>query len=202
MKFRCYYRCQNSAELKSEHNQLVEGCKKGKREAQMQLYQQYSKAMYNICMRLLNSREEAEDLLQDTFMDVFKNIKRFEYNSTVGAWIKRITINNCINHLKKKRPDIASIEDYEFKDNEPSTVVNETEMRYNVEQVNKGISALPDGYRVVLSLYLLEGYDHSEISEILNISVGTSKSQFNRAKNKLKSILNNSGDYGEQRQTI
>lgn len=187
--------------MKSEHNQLVEGCKNGRREAQMQLYQQYSKAMYNICMRLLNNREEAEDLLQDSFMDVFNNIKRFEYKSTVGAWIKRITINKCINHLKKRRPDIASIEDYAFKEHIEDQVINDSEMRYNVEQVNRGISALPDGYRVVLSLYLIEGYDHGEISKILNISVGTSKSQFNRAKNKLKSILNNS-DYGEQRQTI
>ena len=178
---------------------MVEGCKSGRREAQMQLYQQYSKAMYNICIRLLNSREEAEDLLQDSFMDVFNNIKRYEYTSTVGAWIKRITINKCINHLKKKRPDITQIEDYKLTENLADTVNDdnyETETSYTIERVNNGIMRLPDGYRVVLSLYLLEGYDHNEISEILKISVGTSKSQFNRAKNKLRSILNNSEDYG------
>lgn len=173
--------------MRSEHNLLVEGCKNCDRRSQKLLYDQYSKAMYNICCRMLNNRTEAEDLLQDTFMDVYKNIDRFEYQSTIGAWIKRITINNCINFLKKRRLDLKEMtETTDCAD----TMIDESEYdQYSVNKIMKGMTQLPEGYRVVLNLFLLEGYDHQEISEILGISVGTSKSQLNRAKSKLRSIV-------------
>lgn len=137
---------------------------------------------------MLNDAEEAEDLLQNSFVDVFTKLHYFEYKSSVGAWIKRIVINNCINHLKKRRLELVSLE----SKHQPVTETKEEQEPYgkwNVGQIKEAVQQLPDGYRVVFTLYLFEGYDHAEIAEILEISVSTSKSQFNRAKKKLRSIL-------------
>ena len=175
---------------KNIHKDVVEGCKKGNRKSQQQLYQLYSRAMYNICLRMLNNEADAEDLLQNSFVDVFTKLHYFRFDSSIGAWIKRIVINNCINYLKKKRLQLTDIGDREF-----ATVVEEVtdwnEVEFSVKKVQEGIQQLPEGYRVVLSLYLLEGYDHKEIAEILNISASTSKSQYSRAKKKLREIIEN-----------
>ncbi len=177
-------------EYKNIHKDVVEGCKKGNRKSQQQLYQLYSRAMYNICLRMLNNEADAEDLLQNSFVDVFTKLHYFRFDSSIGAWIKRIVINNCINYLKKKRLQLTDIGDREF-----ATVVEEVtdwnEVEFSVKKVQEGIQQLPEGYRVVLSLYLLEGYDHKEIAEILNISASTSKSQYSRAKKKLREIIEN-----------
>ena len=94
-------------EYGSTHRNIVESCKKGNRQAQFELYRLYSKAMYNICLRMLKRSEDAEDLLQNSFCDVFAKLHTFRYQSTVGAWIKRIVVNNCINHLKKRRLQLS-----------------------------------------------------------------------------------------------
>jgi len=170
------------------HREIVEACKCGKREAQFELYRLYGKAMYNVCMRMLRNEMEAEDLLQNSFTDVFTKLHTFRYQSSIGAWIKRITVNNCINHLKKRRLQFEELEDrhggFAVVDNDPvdSRVLD-------VERVNRAIFQLPDGYRVVFSLYMLEGYDHKEIASILGVTEATSKSQYSRAKKKLKEIL-------------
>jgi RNA polymerase sigma-70 factor (ECF subfamily) len=139
---------------------------------------------------MLNNEADAEDLLQNSFVDVFTKLHYFRFDSSIGAWIKRIVINNCINYLKKKRLQLTDIGDREF-----ATVVEEVtdwnEVEFSVKKVQEGIQQLPEGYRVVLSLYLLEGYDHKEIAEILNISASTSKSQYSRAKKKLREIIEN-----------
>lgn len=165
---------------------LIEECKKGSSDAQFRLYNQYSKAMFNLALRMTNSREDSEDILQDAFVECFRNISSFRYESTFGAWLKSIVINRSINHLRKKRINLVYFE------NLPDTIDDEeSEPEYNMEKIIKGIELLPDGYRVILTLYLLEGYDHSEISHILGISESTSKSQFSRAKEKLRKIITN-----------
>lgn len=166
------------------HAPLIEECRKGNSRAQFRLYNQYAKAMYNIAYRMLNNREDAEDILQETFVDCFRNINSFRFESTFGAWLKRILINKCINHLQKKRIDLT------LTDELPNIVYEEEdETVYDISKITRGIEMLPDGYRVILSLYLLEGYDHSEIAQILGISESTSKSQYSRAKEKLRSQL-------------
>ena len=166
------------------HAPLIEECRKGNSRAQFRLYNQYAKAMYNIAYRMLNNREDAEDILQETFVDCFRNINSFRFESTFGAWLKRILINKCINHLQKKRIDLT------LTDELPNIgYEEEDETVYDISKITRGIEMLPDGYRVILSLYLLEGYDHSEISQILGISESTSKSQYSRAKEKLRSQL-------------
>ena len=158
----------------------------GDRKAQFELYRLYSQAMYNVCLRMLNSEADAEDLLQQSFVDVFTKLNSFRFESSIGAWIKRIVVNNCINFLKKRRLLTESLDDrfHHVADDQPVETVH-----LNVQAINDAITRLPDGYRVVFSLYLLEGYDHKEIGDILSISEATSKSQFSRAKKKLKDLL-------------
>ena len=168
------------------HAPLIEECIKGNSKAQFRLYNQYSKAMYNLAYRILNNREDAEDILQEAFVECFRNIGSFRFESTFGAWLKKILVNKCINHIKKKKIDMTLFE------NPPADLYEEeTEMDYDTRKIFKGIEKLPDGYRIILTLYLLEGYDHSEISQIMGISESTSKSQYSRAKDKLRNILLN-----------
>lgn len=144
--------------------------------------------MYNICLRMLRNEADAEDLLQNSFVDVFSKLDTFRFESSVGAWIKRIVVNNCINHLKKRRLALEELNDqlHGRPDDEP-----EEGNGYDLdpEHIHRAICRLPDGYRVVFTLYLLEGYDHKEIAEILGISEATSKSQYSRAKKKLREML-------------
>jgi RNA polymerase sigma-70 factor (ECF subfamily) len=161
---------------------------KGDVRAQYQLYSLYSRAMYNICYRMTNQKEEAEDMLQESFTYAFSRLGSFRFESSFGAWLKRIVVNTCINHLKKKRVDLVYTEQH----NDPAPEdehVDYEEIKFRVEGVMKAIGKLPEGYRIVFSLYLLEGYDHKEISDILGIAESTSKSQYLRAKQKIKEIL-------------
>ena len=175
----------------TQHYDIVEACKRGDRKAQFELYKLYSKAMYNICMRMLGSAENAEDALQNSFVDVFSKLDSFRFESSIGAWIKRIVINNCINQIKKRRLDFAELNDnlhFVADENNTSTTAYSDEV-LNVELIQKAIMQLPEGYRVVFSLYAMEGYDHEEIGEILGVTEATSKSQYSRAKAKLRQIL-------------
>lgn len=168
------------------HAPLIEECRKGSSKAQFSLYDQYSKAMYNLAFRILNNREDTEDILQEAFVECFRNIKSFRFESTFGAWLKKIVVNKCINHIKKRKIDLAYYETL------PVTIYEEEEnVEYETEKIFRGIEKLPDGYRIILTLYLLEGYDHTEISQILGISESTSKSQYSRAKEKLRTLLSN-----------
>jgi RNA polymerase sigma factor (sigma-70 family) len=161
---------------------------KGDVRAQYQLYSLYSRAMYNICLRMTGQREEAEDMLQESFTYAFSKLGSFRFESSFGAWLKRIVVNTCINYLKKRKVDLV----YTDTHNDPlpeDDFVDYGEIKFQVDSVMKAMEKLPQGYRVVFSLYLLEGYDHAEISEILGITESTSKSQFLRAKQKIKEIL-------------
>lgn len=159
----------------------------GDRQAQYELYKLYSKAMYNTCLRITGDEMEAEDVLQDSFVSAFKNLKSYKGTASFGSWLKRIVVNNAINLVKKRRLDLQPIDG--VADLDERTEEEVYDRGYEVDQVKHCIQLLPDGYRAVLSLYLLEGYDHKEIAGILNITESTSKSQFNRSKKKLKEIL-------------
>jgi RNA polymerase sigma-70 factor (ECF subfamily) len=156
----------------------------GNRKAQFRLYDLYSRAMFNLAYRILNNREDAEDILQESFVECFRSLDSFRFESTFGAWLKKITINKCINQIKKKKIDLTLFETL------PAIVEEEEEeVIYDTGKIFKSIELLPDGYRIILTLYLLEGYDHAEISQILGITESTSKSQYSRAKDKLRNIL-------------
>jgi RNA polymerase sigma-70 factor (ECF subfamily) len=169
---------------------VVEACKAGNRKAYNELYNSYAKAMYNICFRMMNNAEEAQDMLQESFVDAFRRLESFRFESTFGAWLKKIVINKCINALEKRK---ISWVDEEITETMIPVVadeaVDEEELQLSVERVKKALNLLPEGARVIFSLYLLEGYDHTEISEILRISESTSKTQFMRARNMVRDIL-------------
>ncbi len=136
---------------------------------------------------MMNNREDAEDILQETFTECFRNISSFRFESTFGAWLKSILMNRCINQLRKKKTELVYYETL------PAVAEEEKEeITYDTDKIFKGIEQLPDGYRIILTLYLLEGYDHTEISQIMGITESTSKSQYSRAKEKLRSILSKS----------
>ncbi len=170
----------------STHREIVEKCMRGNRKAQFELYRLYSRAMYNICLRMINDDLDAEDLLQQSFVDVFTKMNSFRYESSIGAWIKRIVVNNCINFLKKRRLKIESLDD---RYHHVAQEVPIDGLVLNVNTINSAICKLPDGYRAVFNLYLFEGYDHQEIGQILDITEATSKSQYSRAKRKLRDLL-------------
>jgi len=141
--------------------------------------------MYNICYRMMNTREEAEDILQETFAEAFLRLDTYRFESSFGAWLKRITINKCINALKKRKALLVQVENLpETSDDEDEEIPG-----LSVARVQRAMENLPEGYRVIFSLYLLEGYDHAEISEIMGISEATSKSQYSRAKQRVRDII-------------
>ncbi len=167
------------------HKKLIEKSKRGDSRAQYELYKLYSRAMLNTCYRMMNNHmEDAEDMLQESFSDAFRKLNTFVYKSTFGAWLKRIVVNNCINEIKRKKPELQFCE--ELPHPKPEAEAN---AGLTVKQIKKAMIQLPQGSRIIFSLYLLEGYDHREISTILNISESNSKSQFMRAKRRIKDIL-------------
>jgi RNA polymerase sigma factor (sigma-70 family) len=175
------------------HREIIELSKEGNPKAQYQLYKLYSKAMFNICVRMLNSREEAEDLLQESFTDAFMKLNSFRYESSFGAWLKRIVINKCINSIQKKKVELVFPE-HQVEPSPKEEKVDYGQIEMDIRKIHNAMEKLPDGYRVIFSLYALEGYDHSEIAQILEISESTSKSQYLRAKQKIRDLLNNNHD--------
>ena len=143
--------------------------------------------MYNICYRIVNDEEEARDVLQEAFIKAFQNLQTFRGESTFGAWLKKIVINQAINSLRKQKLMYEPLEEIEYRDD--TVNIDDDNLILNVERVKNAVQQLPDGFRTVFTLYLIEGYDHSEIGQILGISESTSKTQYIRARNKLKELL-------------
>lgn len=148
--------------------------------------------MLNVCMRILNHLGEAEDVLQEAFIDAFAKIKDFRQEATVGIWLKQIVVNKAINQIRQRKVQLVDIDtfggdNYDIPDFQES--FDEEEMKFEVERVKRAMQQLPEGFRVVLTLYLFEGYDHEEISKILNINESTSRTQYMRAKKRLLEIM-------------
>jgi len=142
--------------------------------------------MYNTACRITGNEMDAEDVLQESFVNAFKHLSSYKATASFGSWLKRIVVNSAINMVNKRRlifEEMNEVHQEIHDDDEDNDIVLE------VDLVKRGIEKLPEGYRMVLSLYLIEGYDHKEISSIMEITESTSKSQLNRAKKKLKEIL-------------
>jgi len=171
--------------------ELVARCLHGEREAQFKLYECYKNWVFNVAFRMTNHQQEAEDITQQVFAQVFKKLSGFRSESAFSSWIYRIAVNICINHfhkLKKHKErisnELSSWEntDYLEKRREAKTF----DLRPYLE---KAIRSLPEGYRMVFILYDVEGYSHNEIGKMMNISEGTSKSQLHKARRDLKRLL-------------
>lgn len=174
--------------LKYIHQDLIEGCKQGDRNAQYKIYKLYYKAMFNTSLRILNDSAEAEDNMQESFLDAFRKIDHYSGDGTFGSWLKRIVINNALDTLRKRREQI-SIDDtgIDFPDEEDQA--SEEEIQLRVQEIKAAISQLPEESRIIISLHLLEGFDHEEISHILKISYNNSRTRYSRARQKLLQII-------------
>ena len=149
--------------------------------------------MFGTCLRMCGNREDAEDVLQGSFADAFAKLDHFRADATLGAWLKRIVINNCLNHLKRRRLRFDELDDRHghaavVVDPEPYAHPGAAPA-YDVDDVKRAVAGLADGYRTVLTLYLFEGLDHAEIADYLGISEQTSKSQYSRARRRLREAL-------------
>jgi RNA polymerase sigma-70 factor (ECF subfamily) len=174
------------AAFKNLHQDLLDGCKTGDQRAQFQIYKLYYKAMYNTSLRIVNDTMEAEDVMQEAFLSAFEKIDTYSGTVSFGAWLKKIVVNRSLDALGKRKAVFEDIDSHAgIRDEGPDDAVRSEEVDVRVEEVKEAIERLPDGYRIILSLYLLEGYDHDEIAEIMNISSSTSRSQLSRAKQKL-----------------
>ncbi|RYD74674.1 MAG: RNA polymerase sigma factor [Sphingobacteriales bacterium] len=175
-----------------KHYNLVVECKQGSKKACYELYRLYSKAMLNVAFRIVGDIAEAEDVLQEAFLHAFSKMQDFRQETTFGLWLKQIVVSRSINLLRKRKMEFADV-DEEIENIPAEEAPDDDETQYKVALVKEAMKELPEGYRVVLSLYLLEGYDHEEISQVLNITENTSRTQFLRAKRKLSEILKRKG---------
>ena len=172
------------------HEELIEGCREFNRKSQLQVYNLYYKAMYNTAYRIVKNTAEAEDVMQEAFLQGFGKIADYKGEASFGAWLKRIVINKALDLIKKKKESI-SLEESGIDPASEETAENYLEvLSYKTDQIRKGIEHLSDDDRVIVSLFLLEGYDHDEISQILNISNNASRTRYSRARNRLRDWLN------------
>lgn len=170
------------------HAEIINRARNGAASAFKELYSLYHRAMFNTAFRITADHAEAEDVLQESFINAFRNLDSFRGDSTFGAWLKRIVVNNSLNSLRR-RVHYQLTEELNQIPEESRDSSGDNHFPYSVGQVNQAILQLADGYRTVLSLYLIEGYDHEEIGQILGIDQSTSKSQLSRAKRKLIQLL-------------
>lgn len=173
------------------HKDLIDACRRGDRNAQFRIYKLYYKAMFNTSLRIVNDTAEAEDIMQESFLDAFQRLDSYSGQGSFGSWLKRIVVNNSLDSLRRVK-DTVSIDDAGLDVPEEKEENHEAEIRFQAREVVKAIQLLPEEYRIIISLYLLEGYDHEEISEILNISNQLSRTRYSRARQKLLEILKES----------
>ncbi|MFA4851765.1 MAG: sigma-70 family RNA polymerase sigma factor [Bacteroidales bacterium] len=174
--------------------ELVKRCLKNEPVAQDLLYRRYASKMLGVCLRYTKNRMEAEDILQEGYIKVFKYLGTYKFDGSLEGWIRRIMVNTAINLYKASIKCVQSLDDTEHGEKEIPNVIMTDVLSMN--ELLKIIQELPEGYRVIFNLYAIEGYSHKEISEMLNISESTSKSQLSRARvalqnkiNKLNSVL-------------
>ena len=168
------------------NNKLVEKARQGDQQAMHWLYRMYLTAMYNTCIRIVANQSDAEDIIQESFISAFEGIKEFRGESSFGTWLKRIVINKSLNHMRSKKLSFVNYDNIQIEDTDTE---DKDLPDIPMEFVHEGIKSLPEKARVILNLYLLEGYMHREIALMLGISESTSRSQYIRAKKLLKDIL-------------
>ncbi len=175
--------------------ELIEGCARGDRAAQRALYERYCKKMMVVCQRYSKSSQEAEDTLQEGFIKIFRSIKDFRFESKLDTWITRIMINTALNNQRQKLYllPMVDVNDITLPEKEDVSLSG-----FHLAELIAMVQSLPDGCRVVFNMFAVEGYSHKEIGEMLGISEGTSKSQYNRAKTLLKAKLEKEKTYARE----
>ena len=170
---------------------IIEGCLRNEHKSQYQLYEMFYRSMTLVCLRYCKDREEANDMVQEGFIKVFKNLKRYEFKGSFEGWMRRIFVNNAIDNIRRKKKDHLllgedeKMDAFADKDLDPLDAVGELDPKLVMEAIQK----LTPAYKAVFSLYVIEEYSHKEIADMLNISVGTSKSNLAKAKQNLRKYL-------------
>jgi RNA polymerase sigma factor (sigma-70 family) len=170
----------------TNENDLIKGCIAGIRKYQEELYNIHSSKMYAVCLRYCKDADDAQDVLQDGFVKIFKNLEKFRFEGSFEGWIRRIFVNTAIEHYRKKSNNFSINEQIETGLEDLNTTALDNLALKDLMSV---ISELSPGYKAVFNMYVIEGYSHKDIGEILKISEGTSKSQLARAKSILQKIL-------------
>lgn len=186
---------------KSEYtdSELIAACLEKKPQAQRKLYTQFSPQLYGVCLRYAANKNDAQDFLQEAFIRIFLKLHLFRFEAPLGAWLRKITVNVCLEQLRKQKTiekihqDLPLLEENNADDD---TIFQ----KLATDELIDKIQQLPTGYRMVFNLFAIEGYSHMEISEKLNIEIGTSKSQYNRAKSRLKKQIDAERNNEQKRQ--
>jgi RNA polymerase sigma-70 factor (ECF subfamily) len=173
-----------------ENKEIIEGCIRGERAAQDLLYKKFSSLLFGICLRYAGNRMEAQDVLQEVFVKIFNNIRSYNHEGSFEGWLRRIAVNTSITNYRKnlKHAFQKDVDDLMRSHEEPSSF---EDLEFTAEEMLQCIERLPIGYKTIFNLYVVEGFMHKEIGEMLNIDVNTSKSQLSRAKTYLQRELKN-----------
>jgi RNA polymerase sigma-70 factor (ECF subfamily) len=170
------------------HHELIERCRENDRSAQFELYKIYYKPMYNTSLRILNNPAEAEDVMQESFLTAFRKLEDYTGEGNFGGWLRRIVVNNSIDELKKRSSTIT----FDETISEPAMDDETDSMEqadFKIAEIKNAMQMLSDDHRVIISLFLFEGYDHEEIAQILQISNNASRTRYSRARKKLLNVL-------------
>jgi RNA polymerase sigma factor (sigma-70 family) len=174
---------------KMTDSEMIKGCIKGNPKAQESLYKRFASKMLGVCMRYMNSREEAEDVMQDAFVKVFSNLQSLENPNALEAWMRRIMVNTSLNALRSNQIESQHLDVDDMEELIPDERFDEDS--FAVEDLLRMVRELPAGYRAVFNLFEIEGYSHQEIADMLEVSVNTSKSQLLKARRQLQRKLAN-----------
>ena len=181
-------------EKNNELRNIIEGCKKGKRKYQKQLFEKYYGKMMGVCLRYARDEDEAQDMVQNGFIKVFNKLEVYNYTGSFEGWVRRIMVNTAIDLIRKNKNNTYALEEETIipaSTEEDGIVLEEEQIELNIKakKAVEAIGQLSAGYKMVFNLYVIEGYTHKEIAEYLGISEGTSKSNLAKAKQKLRALL-------------
>lgn len=174
--------------MDAENTLLVEGCSRNDPEAQMKLYELYSRRLYGTCLRIIGNTSEAEEAMQDAFLKVFRRIDQYDRKKNFEVWMHRIAVNTSIDYVRRQLPFQEELEDHMMIE-EDTAMEDEAEIAFSVAKIKDGIQKLATGYRLILTLYLFEGYDMEEIALILQVKPATIRTQYMRGKNRLIELM-------------
>lgn len=176
--------------LHQEEKELIELAVENNRHAQQKIYSKYAPKMLSVCRQYIKDVHQAEDVMITSFMKVFTNLKNFEHKGSFEGWIRRIIINECISFIRVYKK-VKFIEDETYFEE----TFNNIESQLSIDDIQSLIDSLPDGYKMVFNLYVIEGYKHHEIGVMLGINEGTSKSQLSHARKMLQDQINKLKNY-------
>ncbi len=175
--------------MELQEKQLIEGCRKNMRKARNKLYKLYANKFLGVCLRYTRNKPEAEDVLHDAFIKIFTKIDQYEGNGSFEGWMRRIVVNTAIQSLRERSKTRLVFEENEIREDKVSEDLDDNTPMLPAKELMALIQNLPDGYKIIFNMYVIENMSHQEIADTLNISLGTSKSQLFRAKKALRNEI-------------